>query len=116
MNAKELIKKERARQIAVEGWTEEHDDEHTRGEMAAAAHCYETNDPTGWPWDKKWWKPGKDTHAGRIRRLVKAGALIRAERDRLKKLSLMIVSEIDDELSQTEAAAWAKSREESGHR
>jgi len=33
-----------------------------------------------WPWDFKWWKP---TPNDRVRELVKAGALIAAEIDRL---------------------------------
>lgn len=31
---------ERARQIAVEGWTPDHDDAHAKGELAQAAACY----------------------------------------------------------------------------
>jgi hypothetical protein len=38
----ELIAEERKRQIEVEGWTAEHDDEHTDGELALAAVCYAT--------------------------------------------------------------------------
>jgi hypothetical protein len=34
----------------------------------------------GWPWDMKWWKPSDDP----IKNLVKAGALIAAEIDRLQ--------------------------------
>ena len=34
----------------------------------------------GWPWDKKWWKPSDDP----IKNLIKAGALIAAEIDRLQ--------------------------------
>ena len=35
-----------------------------------------------WPWAKKWWKPSDDP----VRNLVKAGALIAAEIDRLESL------------------------------
>lgn len=35
--------------------------------------------PKDWPWDPKWWKPSEN----RIRDLVKAGALICAEIDRI---------------------------------
>ena len=87
---------ERRRQVEVEGWTPEHDDEHGNGEMAAAAACYAVGrrtltDPsrgTGefgqpvWPWDSHWWKP--DSHR---RELVKAGALILAEIERLDRAS-----------------------------
>lgn len=82
----EQIAEERARQIAKEGWTPEHDDEHDRGEMALAAKCYAmhaTGDPdagAGWPWHMSWWNP-KDP----IRDLVRAGALIAAEIDRLQR-------------------------------
>lgn len=80
---------ERQRQQSVEGWTPEHDDEHCNGELAMTAVCY-INDtgtvnrnggkPWGWPWDASWWKP--DT---RRRNLVKAGALILAEIERIDR-------------------------------
>lgn len=102
----ELIAEERIRQVEQEGWSFEHDDEHTDEELALAAVCYAlpcpqcgttdaayANDDGSfnkyevaierawfWPWDKKWWKPTPDD---RIRELVKAGALIAAEIDRL---------------------------------
>lgn len=88
-----MILKERRRQINVEGWTPEHDDEHDAGELADAAACYAMNAqvvskphehgcavhhaPSAWPWSRKWWKPSTP-----IRMLVKAGALIAAEIDR----------------------------------
>jgi hypothetical protein len=34
-----------------------------------------------WPWDAEWWKPSPDS----VRNLVKAGALIAAEIDRLQR-------------------------------
>lgn len=34
------IRAERCRQMHVEGWTPEHDDQHSRGDMAMAAACY----------------------------------------------------------------------------
>ncbi|ENJ2218007.1 ead/Ea22-like family protein, partial [Escherichia coli] len=78
---------ERQRQKTIEGWTPEHDDEHCNGELAMAAVCYinETGTvnrnggkPWGWPWDASWWKPN-----ARRRNLVKAGALILAEIERI---------------------------------
>ena len=81
--------RQRQRQQSVEGWTPEHDDEHGRGEMAMAAVCYinETGTvnrnggrPWGWPWDASWWKPNT-----RRRNLVKAGALIIAEIERIDR-------------------------------
>lgn len=35
-----LIAMERQRQIRQEGWTADHDDEHTMGELSLAAHAY----------------------------------------------------------------------------
>lgn len=76
------ILNERRRQIEVEGWTPEHDDEHEGGELAHAAACYARGSSSDWPWDMSWWKPGRDYR----RRLVKAAALIIAEIERLDRL------------------------------
>ncbi len=93
----ELIARERERQIFKEGFSTEHDDKHTGGELGQAAESYlaavttpdEEGDENGkvrpafdFPWDKNWWKPSPDP----IRNLVKAGALIAAEIDRLQRL------------------------------
>lgn len=80
---------ERLRQVSVEGWTSEHDDEYQHGSLASAAGCYAmytlaypAGDPhPNWPWDKAWWKPSDD----RRRNLVKAGALILAEIERIDR-------------------------------
>lgn len=85
---------ERRRQVEAEGWSPEHDDTHSDGEIAAAAAAYAFNasiydrylaaDPIGfWPWDPAWFKP---TDARRD--LVKAGALILAEIERLDRAAL----------------------------
>jgi len=89
---------ERARQVSAEGWTPEHDDEHFHGDMARAASSYAlkaashasehpgiatwlaTAADKAWPWDSKWWKPGDPR-----RMLVKAGALLLAEIERLDR-------------------------------
>jgi len=93
------IAAERQRQMAIEGWSPEHDDKHTDGSLARAASVYADPDPQmvtdGWPggqkprpvrwplsWGFRWWKP-KD----RRRDLVRAGALIVAEIERLDRLS-----------------------------
>lgn len=99
----ELITEERQRQIDAEGWTAEHDDEHDTGELAMAASVYarmagsldgDRNRlrsgasfvPMFWPWVTEWFKPGPDNSTNsRIRELVKAGALIAAEIDRLQR-------------------------------
>ena len=83
----ELIAAERERQIKEEGWTPEHDAQHTGDELARAAVCYALPDripdtiPLVWPWAEEWFKP---TPGDRIRELTKAGALIAAEIDRLQ--------------------------------
>ncbi len=95
-NGVEIIAEERRRQIEVEGWTPEHDAQHTDESIAYAAACYAIphngrNIFAGqgglsdifhllWPWAKSWWKPSPDD---RIKELAKAGALIAAEIDRL---------------------------------
>lgn len=86
-----LIAAERRRQISVEGWTPEHDDEHDDGSLAQAAVCYASarRTTTGksqlfWPWNNAWWKP---TPNDRVRELVKAGALIVAEIERMQRAS-----------------------------
>jgi hypothetical protein len=86
-----MIAAERKRQVEEEGWSQERDCAiHLNGELAKAAACYALTYPlrglliaTIWPWETKWWKPTPDD---RIRELVKAGALIAAEIDRLKAL------------------------------
>ncbi len=77
---------ERARQMSVEGWTPEHDDEHADESLAIAAVCYvlfgdspnsPNHPPSAWPWAAEWWKP-KDHR----RNLVRATALLIAELER----------------------------------
>lgn len=90
------VARERDRQITKEGWSAEHDDAHSCGEMAAAAACYalhaagerqdvteagDTFIPTYWPWSPEWWKP-KDKR----RDLVRAAALLIAEIERLDRI------------------------------
>lgn len=88
MTGAELIAQERQRQESVEGWSRFHDDTHKRGQLARAAACYALQHTSvsgravRWPWARAWWKP-RDP----IRNLVKAGALIAAEIDRLQRLS-----------------------------
>ncbi len=81
---------ERRRQVEVEGWTPEHDDEHSESEMSLAAACYamaaggyaKGQTPPIWPWALEGWKPSY----GR-RDLIKAGALILAEIERIDRLA-----------------------------
>ncbi|HGM7819079.1 hypothetical protein [Pseudomonas aeruginosa] len=87
------VQAERKRQVEVEGWTPEHDDAHSHGQMARAAACYALagssapNDGTAallvslaWPWDEQWWKPSTAR-----RDMVKACALGLAEIERLDR-------------------------------
>jgi hypothetical protein len=92
-----LIAKERERQINVEDWPPEHDDQLINGELSDAAAIYamspvfldrkidggDTILREIWPFGLEWYKttPGK-----RIRNLEKAGALIAAEIDRLLRM------------------------------
>ena len=100
----ELIALERTRQIEQEGWTPEHDDMLQNGgdlTLAAVSYSldvcarlciardfpqpatlYRKQSRIDWPWDWEWWKP---TPANDVRQLVKAGALIAAEIDRLQR-------------------------------
>ena len=96
---------ERRRQVEVEGWTAQHDDTHSCGEMTRAAALYampeswremiggysiKTGDPgvkryihrqpRNWPWEPSSWKP-----TTRRRDLIKAAALIVAEIERLDR-------------------------------
>lgn len=99
----ELIAEERRRQVEEEHWSPEHDDDHEAGELAMAASVYarmagsaegDRNRlrsgasfvPMFWPWFAEWFKPGPDnSNESRIRELVKAGALIAAEIERLQR-------------------------------
>lgn len=82
---------ERQRQLTDEGWTPEHDDQHNDGEIAGAAATYALSAADyiasvpfhrTWPWQNHWWKPTTPR-----RDLVKAGALILAEIERLDRLA-----------------------------
>ena len=93
MTAVDEIVAERRRLIEEEGWTPEHDDRHADGALARAAAAYAIQSAdypiikgaksralTWWQWDLRLWKP-KD----RRRDLIKAGALIVAEIERLDR-------------------------------
>jgi hypothetical protein len=82
---------ERERQVRVEGWTAEHDDKYSHGQLGLAASCYAEEGPRPyghdyptcpgrWPWSANYWKP-KDYRSN----LVRAGALILAEIERLDR-------------------------------
>lgn len=91
------VYRERMRQLTIEEFSREQDDQYTNGELAALASCYahhasfiarapyghEHSVPTLFPanMNQKWWKPSLDPR----RDLVKAGALIAAEIERLDR-------------------------------
>jgi hypothetical protein len=100
-NGAQLIAEERWRQVAQEGWTYKHDDRLIEGELSKAASCYAylassvikygqvsanresmLHKPIAWPFSAEYWKP--DT-LNPIHDLVRAGALIAAEIDRLQR-------------------------------
>lgn len=78
---------ERQRQISKEGWTPEHDDEHDEGDLSLAGAVYAVTKgyradvPPAWPWEAAAFKP-RDWRAN----LVRAGALVLAELERLDRL------------------------------
>jgi hypothetical protein len=84
---------ERLRQLDVEGWTAEHDDQYTEGELAVAAACYAASSidpddvakepPRLWPLPAQRWKPSTAE-----RMLEKAGGLLLAERERRRRTRL----------------------------
>lgn len=108
-----LIAAERERQVTAEGWTLEHDERHKAGQLADAAACLAATEPifvrreqseqnrrysvgttfvTPWPHEthtgrgESFSGPWRRPETDRIRDLVKAGALIAAEIDRLQRL------------------------------
>lgn len=118
LSGAELIAKERQRQIDKEGYTPEHDSHHIEGELAYAAICYANprkkfirkreggaldapvvtldSGPDGpgeyyvlpetyWPFDIKDWKP---VLGSRLREIAKAGAMLAAEGDRIRRMLL----------------------------
>jgi hypothetical protein len=98
----QLINAEREDQIQNKGWTPEHDDSHEIGELREAAAAYlllaeqgaelmhgqeayrqaaRRNAIDMWPWDVASFRPDSP----RVECLVKAGALIAAEIDRINR-------------------------------
>jgi len=101
MSGSELIAEERKRQIEEEGYDEQRDAEYVKGELVKAAVCYALTEEERriavavkgrtlrfklrdvlWPWKDDSWKP---VPGDRLRELVKAGALIASEIDRLQR-------------------------------
>lgn len=110
----ERIAAERARQISVEGWTPENDDQYRTGELIDAGLSYAYGAinvthpaleavPKEWPWDPQWWKPSEDP----VRNLEKAGALFAAEIDRILR-----IREIAHICERCGGAGWVPSKTE----
>jgi hypothetical protein len=111
----ELIAEERQRQISVEGWTADHDEEHDIMQLSSAAGCYIANAHNKWFYehthtsretttkfvvadetgDKLKWVDGwpwvkewdKRKKHDTMKSLIIAGALLAAEIDRLNALN-----------------------------
>jgi hypothetical protein len=100
----DIIAAERKRQVGVKGYTPEHDDEHDLGELALAAALYVL------PYDAKIGDEPLlkqddyialhitletgcnffvDPEPDKLKRLAKAGALIAAEIDRIKRAEIV---------------------------
>lgn len=89
---------ERRRQVEVEHYRLEDDDEWEGGELAIAGACYAANAGNHvwvggwpgevWPWSREWWKPTTPR-----RDLVKAAALILAEIERLDRAAGLCIDE-----------------------
>lgn len=104
-NGIELIADERQKQIAEHGYNNDHDQDHYSFELTKAAICYadratmewlavwQDRTPERWPFEASEWKPLPQipghpcpiiTKDDAVKMLVKAGALIAAEIDRLQ--------------------------------
>ena len=95
-NSMRLVAEERHRQIHVERFDDLNDDANPPGTLALAASAYALSagtrhtrfetapiePPHTWPWPRIWWKP-RDRRSD----LVRAGALILAELDRMERMS-----------------------------
>ena len=86
-NAVQSVIAERQRHQSAEGWAPEHDDQYGESQLLWASSCYVLNTiqpfnsiPLDWPWAPEWWKPTNPR-----RDLVKAGALILAEIERIDR-------------------------------
>lgn len=109
------ILRERKRQVVVENFSRAADDLYIKGELPQAAICYLMNSivwaqmlaaglsraqldaksasaeaPQMWPWSRRWWKP-----RGPRENLVRAGALIIAEIERLDRAAPVLIDEFD---------------------
>ncbi len=99
---------ERRRQIEAEGWTPEHDDQHSNNTMSIAAACYALAgtriDPrmvnVGWLWQETGWASTWFKPKSRRNNLIRAAALLVAEIERLDRA--------DSASRHRAAASWLK--------
>lgn len=90
---------ERVHQVEVKGWTAEHDDRHTSGELAQGAACYamyprlreylERNGHEMWPFDTS------PKFKSRREDLIRAAAMIVAEIERLDRLAPPVMTDAE---------------------
>lgn len=113
-----MIIHERERQKTDELWTPEHDDQHQDGGLWQAAYFY-TNTAIKtpiwaylnfkrWPWGPEFFKPWRKNGFGNYtteidqeRCLIKAGALIIAEQERLERALQKVVAKLAEVQAQT---------------
>lgn len=80
------IHSERLKQIQI--WGNSSDDKQGKEEIAKGAAAYALNDPSLWPTENPIWTPeGFKTaeQIGRVNQLIRAGAMIVAEIERLER-------------------------------
>jgi len=108
LRASAAIDAERDRQLTEEKWDEEHDDQHQDGSLWKAALFYVNTalkpqiwaymNFKSWPWGPEWYKPWRKLSAtaeiDKERCLIKAGALILAEQDRLDRALRKVITEL----------------------
>jgi hypothetical protein len=107
---------ERQRQITEEGFRLSGDDQYVKQELIKAAQSYlmaaefveqfpnkdpaKMLPPTWWPWAPYWWKPSVDP----VRNLEKAGALIAAEIDRIRRAEFQASATLSERNGGNDAA------------
>lgn len=119
MTGEERIRAERDRQIQVENYGGTHDDAHDRGQLYLAAKAYlaathrtDIDDilEYEWPWEARFFKPylPHSTVRGGVvdteKCLIKAGALILAEKERLDRVLEIVQTQLDRNFPPTEEA------------
>jgi hypothetical protein len=97
----EVFSEEQQRQ-SDHGFTPEHDDRHSKGELIEAALCYTLVNlmlekghsmdeitafiTSSWPFELSWWKPSTNPQEN----LRKAGGLLASEYDRLSRTAVVV--------------------------